>query len=68
MIGSRQRVLVDGSARRDNAELAARTTNNRVVNFTGSRDLIGQFADVAITGAMAHTLRGELLTADCVAH
>lgn len=68
MVGSRQRVLVDGNARRDAAELAARTDNNRVVNFTGPRDLVGNFADVAITGAMAHTLRGELFTVDRATH
>jgi len=60
MVGTRQRVLIDGPSRRDAGELAARTDNNRVVNFPGSRDRIGRFADVLITGAMSHTLRGEL--------
>ncbi len=65
MVGSRQRVLVEGVARRNATELAARTDNNRVVNFTGAQDLIGTFAEVEITAAMAHSLRGALLTADC---
>jgi tRNA-2-methylthio-N6-dimethylallyladenosine synthase len=60
MVGTRQRVLIDGPSRRDAGDLAARTDNNRVVNFPGSRDRIGRFADVLITGAMSHTLRGEL--------
>jgi tRNA-2-methylthio-N6-dimethylallyladenosine synthase len=60
MVGTRQRVLVDGAARRNPAELAARTDNNRVVNFAGSRDLVGTFADLVITTARAHSLRGEL--------
>jgi len=64
MVGSRQRVLVDGVARRDSAELAARTDNNRVVNFSGPRELIGTFTEVTITAAMAHTLRGEPVTTD----
>ncbi len=64
MIGSRQRVLVDGIARRNADELAARTDNNRVVNFTGPHTLAGSFAEVEITEAMAHSLRGELVTAE----
>jgi tRNA-2-methylthio-N6-dimethylallyladenosine synthase len=60
MVGTRQRVLVDGAARRNTSELAARTDNNRVVNFAGPHSLIGGFADLDITAALAHTLRGEL--------
>ena len=63
MIGSRQRVLVEGAARRDATELCGRTANNRVVNFPGPRETIGRFADVTITAAMAHSLRGELAPA-----
>jgi tRNA-2-methylthio-N6-dimethylallyladenosine synthase len=64
MIGTRQRVLIDGMSRRNAAELAARTDNNRVVNFAGPRNLVGSFAEVTITAALAHTLRGELPTTD----
>ncbi len=60
MIGTRQRVLVTGPAARDARELAARTDNNRVVNFAGEATRIGAFADVAITSAQTHSLRGEL--------
>ncbi|MCW5576615.1 MAG: tRNA (N6-isopentenyl adenosine(37)-C2)-methylthiotransferase MiaB [Burkholderiales bacterium] len=60
MVGTRQRVLIDGVSRRDAGELAARTDNNRVVNFPGPRERIGRFADVLITEARSHTLRGEL--------
>jgi tRNA-2-methylthio-N6-dimethylallyladenosine synthase len=60
MVGTRQRVLVDGPARRNAAELAGRTDNNRVVNFPGPRERIGRFAEVLITEARSHTLRGEL--------
>jgi len=61
MVGSRQRVLVTGRASRDARELAARTSNNRVVNFPGDPRLIHSYADVAITGALPHSLRGELV-------
>lgn len=66
MVGTRQRVLIDGLARRDAGELAARTDNNRVVNFPGPRERIGRFADVLITEARSHTLRGELLLTESV--
>ena len=59
MVGSRQRVLVEGPSRRNPAELAGRTGNNRVVNFRGARDLIGRLVDLRITAAMSHSLRGE---------
>jgi tRNA-2-methylthio-N6-dimethylallyladenosine synthase len=61
MVGTRQRVLIDGIARRNAAELTGRTDNNRVVNFPGPREHIGSFAEVMITAARAHTLRGDLL-------
>jgi tRNA-2-methylthio-N6-dimethylallyladenosine synthase len=64
MVGTRQRVLIDGVSRRDATELAARTDNNRVVNFPGPRDRIGTFAEVLITEMQAHTLRGELITTE----
>jgi tRNA-2-methylthio-N6-dimethylallyladenosine synthase len=59
MIGSRQRILVEGVSRRDAGELAGRTGNNRVVNFSGALGLVGQFVDVEITALRSHTLRGE---------
>jgi tRNA-2-methylthio-N6-dimethylallyladenosine synthase len=63
MVGSRQHVLVEGVARKNATELSGRTANNRVVNFPGPRELIGRFADVTITAAMPHSLRGELIPA-----
>ncbi len=60
MVGTRQRVLVERSAKRDSRELAGRTANNRWVNFPGPGTLIGRFAEVAITAALAHSLRGRL--------
>ena len=61
MIGTVQRVLVEGHARKNTSELAARTENNRVVNFAGDARLIGHFVEITITAAMPHTLRGETI-------
>jgi len=60
MVGIIERALVTGRASRDSAELSARTERNRVVNFAGNADLIGRYADIRITEARAHSLRGEL--------
>jgi tRNA-2-methylthio-N6-dimethylallyladenosine synthase len=60
MVGSVQRVLVERHARKDARELAGKTENNRWVNFAGPASLIGHFADVVITEAKPHSLRGRL--------
>jgi tRNA-2-methylthio-N6-dimethylallyladenosine synthase len=59
MVGSIQRILVERPARKNPAQLAGRTENNRVVNFDGPMELIGQFVDVRITEALPNSLRGE---------
>jgi tRNA-2-methylthio-N6-dimethylallyladenosine synthase len=64
MVGTVQRVLVEGKSKKDVLELAGRTDNNRVVNFVGganSARLINQFVDVTITSALPHSLRGEIV-------
>jgi tRNA-2-methylthio-N6-dimethylallyladenosine synthase len=67
MVGSRQRVLVERPSRRNPAQLAGRTDNNRWVNFDGPADeprsLINNFADLIITEAMPNSLRGRLAAA-----
>jgi len=60
MVGTRQRALVMGPSQRNPEELAARTANNRVVNFPASEPRPSGFIDLRITAALAHTLRGEL--------
>ena len=62
MVGSVQRILVEGPSRKDPNELAGRTDNNRVVNFAGNPRLIGHFVDVTIVSALPHSLRGEIVT------
>ncbi len=59
MVGRRERVLVTGRAARGAGDLAARTENNRVVNFPGDGGLIGRYVEVTITAALAHSLRAE---------
>ncbi|EFL92163.1 2-methylthioadenine synthetase [Candidatus Regiella insecticola LSR1] len=58
MVGTIQRVLVEGPSRKNLMELAGRTENNRVVNFEGSPDMIGKFVDVEIVSVYASSLRG----------
>ena len=62
MVGSIQRVRVEGLSKKDERELAGRTDNNRIVNFVGNPRLINRFIDVRITAALPHSLRGEVLT------
>lgn len=60
MVGSVQRILVEGTSRKSAVELAGRTENNRVVNFEGTPEMIGKFVDVEIVGVYASSLRGIL--------
>ena len=62
MVGSVQRVLVEGLSKKDERELAGRTDNNRIVNFEGQPRLLNTFVDVRITAALPHSLRGEIVT------
>ncbi|WP_018605263.1 tRNA (N6-isopentenyl adenosine(37)-C2)-methylthiotransferase MiaB [Uliginosibacterium gangwonense] len=64
MVGSVQRVLVEGPSKKDPWELAARTDNNRIVNFKGNPRQIGHFINVRITSALPHSLRGEVEIAE----
>ncbi len=63
MVGTIQQVLVEGPSKRNPAELAARTGNNRTVNFPGDSGKLRGFTNLRITEALHHTLRGELLDA-----
>jgi len=60
LVGTRQRVLVEGHAKRDAGELMGRTECNRVVNFVGQDALIGQMVELDITETRSFTLRGEV--------
>lgn len=66
MVGTVQRVLVEGLSKKDDSELAGRTDNNRIVNFIGGSAnparLVHRFIDVRITSSLPHSLRGEIVT------
>jgi tRNA-2-methylthio-N6-dimethylallyladenosine synthase len=62
MVGSSQRILVTGCAKKDPGQLSGRTENNRVVNFPcQDTALIGEFANVEITAAYTNSLLGRLI-------
>ena len=61
MVGTTQRVLVEGPSRRDPNEFSGRTENNRIVNFSGHPRLIGHMVDVVITQNLPNSLRGRLV-------
>ena len=60
MVGTTQRVLVEGYSRKSDLEISGRTENNRVVNFVGPSSLIGEFAQVEITQALNNSMKGIL--------
>jgi tRNA-2-methylthio-N6-dimethylallyladenosine synthase len=64
MVGTIQRVLIERPSRKDPSRLAGRTENNRVVNFAGVPELIGDFVDIEITEALPNSLRGRLIAAE----
>lgn len=63
MIGTTQRILIEGQSKKDASELCGRTDNNRMVNFAGHPEKIGHFINVKITAALSHSLRGEIVKA-----
>ena len=62
MVGTTQKILVEGVSRKSEEEVSGRTENNRVVNFPADKSVIGQFVDVRITDAYPNSLRGELVS------
>lgn len=60
MLNTTQRILVEGPSKKDPMQLSGRTENNRIVNFDGQPQMIGQFVDVVITEVLPNSLRGEL--------
>ncbi|MEQ5403096.1 tRNA (N6-isopentenyl adenosine(37)-C2)-methylthiotransferase MiaB [Providencia rettgeri] len=61
MVGTVQRILVEGTSRKNVMELSGRTENNRVVNFEGTPDMIGKFVDVEIVDVYTNSLRGKVI-------
>ena len=61
MVNTVQSVLVEGPSRKDPMQYSGRTENNRVVNFDGSAQMVGQFVDVLISEALPNSLRGSVI-------
>jgi tRNA-2-methylthio-N6-dimethylallyladenosine synthase len=64
MIGSVQRILVEGPSKKSALEMQGRSEDNRVVNFDGGPNgarLIGQLVDIKITHSFSYSLRGDLV-------
>ncbi len=64
MVGTTQKILVEGTSKWSEEELSGKTENNRVVNFAGPQRLIGKMVDVVITEALRNSLRGRVLIND----
>ena len=61
MLNTTQRILVEGPSKKNPVQLSGRTENNRLVNFDGQPNMIGQFVDVIINDVQPNSLRGELV-------
>ena len=61
MVGTGQRVLVEGPSKKNDCQMSGRTENNRVVNFDGDTGLIGSFVDVRITEAYPNSLQADIV-------
>lgn len=64
MVGTIQRILVEGESKKNSLQMMGRTENNRIVNFAGHSRLAGQFVDVTITEALRNSLRGRMVKMD----
>ncbi|OGT36064.1 MAG: tRNA (N6-isopentenyl adenosine(37)-C2)-methylthiotransferase MiaB [Gammaproteobacteria bacterium RIFCSPHIGHO2_12_FULL_37_14] len=62
MVGTIQKILVNGPAIKQPQQLSGRTENNRIVNFNGNSRLIGQLVSVKITEALRNSLRGDVVS------
>lgn len=60
MLGTVQKILVEGISKKNIMEFYGRTENNRVVNFEGSPDMIGNFIDIKIIDIYKNSLRGRI--------
>ena len=64
MVGTIQKVLVEGKSKRDANELSGRTENYKVVNFPGNERLIGEVILIEITECLPNSLRGKIVIND----
>ena len=60
-LGQVRSVLVEGASRQGKGQLFGRTTWNRIVNFSGPAELIGQLVPVRVTRSYRNSQLGELV-------
>ncbi len=60
-VGQIETVLVEGESRNDPDFLSGRTDHNRILNFKGTKDLVGKTVKVKVTEGLLNSLRGELV-------
>jgi tRNA-2-methylthio-N6-dimethylallyladenosine synthase len=56
-----EELLVEGLSKQSDQDITGRTRSNKVVNFEGDLNLIGELVPIRIVEAYAHSLRGEIL-------
>lgn len=60
-VGHVEEVLVEGESRNDPNFISGRTDHNRILNFKGTKDLLGKTVKVKVTEGLLNSLRGELI-------
>jgi tRNA-2-methylthio-N6-dimethylallyladenosine synthase len=63
--GRMEEVLVEGRSKQSAQDVTGRTRSNKIVNFEGNLDLIGELISVKIVKGYAHSLRGERISSHC---
>jgi len=61
LIGTIQEILVEGTSKNSDKEIMGRTSSWKIVNFEGSKELMGRLVNVRITNAYSHSLRGKII-------
>lgn len=59
--GRIEKVLVEGSSKKNSKTLTGRTESMKIVNFYGNPDMIGKIVDVKITEGKTYSLVGEVI-------
>jgi tRNA-2-methylthio-N6-dimethylallyladenosine synthase len=63
--GRVEEVLVEGRSKQSDQDVTGRTRSNKVVNFEGNLELVGQLVPIRITKVYPHSLRGEIVPTHC---
>ena len=61
-VGKELEILVEGKSQRDTEDLMGRTTENKIINFSGPSQLLGKFANVRVTNFSPNSLQGKLIS------